>query len=75
MFQLSKDEWDALRSQIATIKGRGQHPKYLPFVFTEYGVVMAAAALKTEVPAAGNFLQGFIGIHIIYVLICPFPLS
>ena len=35
MFQLTKDE--CLRSQIATLnEGRGQHLKYMPYVFTEY---------------------------------------
>ena len=33
-FQLTKDE--CLRSQIATLnEGRGQHLKYMPYVFTE----------------------------------------
>lgn len=40
---------DALRSKIATLKtGRGQHRKYLPFVFTEQGVAMLSAVLKSE---------------------------
>ena len=31
MFVLEQQEWDALRSQFATLKtGRGQHRKYLP---------------------------------------------
>ena len=31
MFALEQDEWEALRSQFATLKtGRGQHRKYLP---------------------------------------------
>ena len=34
MFQLSADEWACLRSQIVTLKGRGKHPKYLPYAFT-----------------------------------------
>ena len=33
MFELTKIEYDSLRSQIASLKnGRGQHLKYLPFV-------------------------------------------
>jgi phage regulator Rha-like protein len=55
MFQLTQDEWDALRSQFATLNadaanntGRGQHRKYLPFVFTEHGALMAAMILKSE---------------------------
>jgi hypothetical protein len=36
MFQLTKEEDESLRSQIATLKkGRGKHRKYLPNVFTE----------------------------------------
>ena len=38
MFVLEVADWDALRSQIATLKpGRGQHRKYLPYAFTEHG--------------------------------------
>lgn len=48
MFQLSEDEWAALRSQIATLKpGRGQHRKYLPYAFTEHGAIMAATILNS----------------------------
>jgi hypothetical protein len=36
MFQLTKEEYNALRSQFATLKtGRGQQGKYLRQVFTE----------------------------------------
>ena len=48
VFQLAQDEYEALRSQFATLKpGRGQHRKYLPYVFTEHGAIMAAAVLNT----------------------------
>ncbi|TXT37749.1 MAG: hypothetical protein FD135_3377 [Comamonadaceae bacterium] len=48
MFQLTTDESDALRSQIATLKtGRGQHRKYLPYAFTEHGAIMAAMVLNS----------------------------
>jgi hypothetical protein len=48
MFQLSTDESDSLRSQFATLKtGRGQHRKYLPYVFTEHGAIMAAMVLNS----------------------------
>lgn len=44
MFQLSKDEFDSLRSQIVTLKnGRGEHSKYLPYAFTEQGVAMLSS--------------------------------
>ncbi len=43
MFQLNEKELSALRLQFATLKtGRGQHRKYLPYVFTEHGAIMAA---------------------------------
>ena len=51
MFQLTTDEWATLRSQSATLKagstGRGQHRKYLPYVFTEHGAIMAANLLSS----------------------------
>jgi len=47
MFQLRKDEADSLRSQIATLK-RGQHKKYLSYVFTENGVAMLSSVLNSE---------------------------
>jgi len=48
MFQLTQEEWDALRSQFATLKtGRGQHRKYLPYAFTEHGAIMAATVLNS----------------------------
>lgn len=49
MFQLTKEEWDSLRSQNATKNGRGQHTKYAPYAFTEHGVIMLAALLKSDV--------------------------
>jgi hypothetical protein len=49
MFELSKIEYDSLRSQIVTLKnGRGQHQKYLPSVFTEHGVLMLSSVLKSD---------------------------
>jgi hypothetical protein len=61
MFELTKQEmeiWksqivisdsDSLRSQIVTLKkGRGQHSKYLPLVFTKQGVAMLSSVLKSE---------------------------
>jgi len=49
MFQLNAKEYDSLRSQFATLKpGRGQHRKYLPYVFTEHGAIMAASVLNSS---------------------------
>jgi hypothetical protein len=52
MFQLTEDEWSALRSQFATLDrdqpgGRGRHRKYLPHAFTEHGAIMAANLLSS----------------------------
>ena len=48
-FRLKKDEWKILRSQIATLKKKhGEHRKYLPYVFTEYGTLMLANILRSE---------------------------
>lgn len=47
--QLTQDEWDVLRSQIATLKpGRGRHRKYLPLAFTEHGAILAATVLSSR---------------------------
>jgi hypothetical protein len=47
------DEDDSLRSQIVILKkGRGQHLKYRPFVFTEQGVAMLSAVLKSKLAVA-----------------------
>ncbi len=48
-FQLTANEADALdrlRSQIVTLK-RGEHRKYLPYVFTEQGVAMLSSVLHS----------------------------
>jgi len=48
MFQVTRREFEALRYQIGTLKtGRGQHRKYLPYVFTEHGAIMAANVLNS----------------------------
>jgi hypothetical protein len=49
-FQLTQQEYHALRSQIATIKraGRGEHRKYLPYAFTEQGVAMLSSVLRSQ---------------------------
>jgi len=47
MFQLTRTEYNSLRSQIGTLK-RGSHTKYLPFVFTEQGVAMLSSVLNSD---------------------------
>ncbi len=46
MFQLTKKEWDDLRSQFKTPAWGGS--RTLPFVFTEHGVTMLASVLKSR---------------------------
>ena len=48
MFQLTEIEYNSLRSKNFTLKGRGQHKKYLPYVFTESGIYMLMTVLKGE---------------------------
>lgn len=49
MFQLTEVENNSLRSQIVILKkGRGEHQKYLPFAFTEHGVLMLSSVLKSD---------------------------
>ncbi|MCF7832542.1 MAG: ORF6N domain-containing protein [Candidatus Marinimicrobia bacterium] len=49
MFQLTEKEFVCLRSQFVTLKAeRGKHTKYLPFVFTEQGVAMLSAILRSD---------------------------
>jgi hypothetical protein len=47
MFQLTREEFDALRSQIATSSSHGGR-RSLPYAFTEYGALMAANVLNSE---------------------------
>jgi hypothetical protein len=49
MFQLTEIEYNSSRSQIATLKnGRGSNLKYLPFAFTEHGILMLSSVLKSD---------------------------
>ncbi len=49
MFQLRDSEYKSLRSQFVTVeKGRGTHTKYLPRAFTEQGVAMLSAVLRSD---------------------------
>ena len=47
MFQLTKSQWERLRLQIETSKGRGG-TRYLPYAFTEQGVAMLSAVLNSD---------------------------
>ncbi|MBW2240322.1 MAG: ORF6N domain-containing protein [Deltaproteobacteria bacterium] len=47
MLQLTKEEFDSLRSQIVISKGKGGR-RYLPYVFSEQGVAMLSSVLKSK---------------------------
>lgn len=55
---------EVLRSQIVTLNknGRGQHRKYLPYVFTEQGIAMLSGLLKNEiaVKVSINIMDAFV---------------
>lgn len=54
MFQLTKEEYDALIFQIGiSKKGRGGR-RFLPYVFTEQGVAMLSTVLNSEQAIAIN---------------------
>ena len=49
MFQLTADEFRSLRSQIVILdRGRGRYPKHIPYAFTEQGVAMLSAVLRSN---------------------------
>ncbi|MFA5797326.1 MAG: ORF6N domain-containing protein [Candidatus Woesearchaeota archaeon] len=49
MFQLTKKEFENLRSQFVTLRSEhGKHRKYLPYAFTEQGVAMLSGVLKSD---------------------------
>jgi len=60
MFQLSEEEWGILRCQIGILNKYNR--KYLPYVFTEHGVLMLSSVLNS--PKAINvnigIMQAFV---------------
>lgn len=47
-FQLTKEEYDSLRSQFVTSNGKGGR-RYMPYVFTEQGIAMLSAVLRSDI--------------------------
>jgi phage regulator Rha-like protein len=47
MFELTREENENLRLHFATLR-HGAHSKYLPYAFTEHGVLMLSNVLKSE---------------------------
>lgn len=66
MFQLSDIEFESLRSQIVTSKTdtRGGR-QYLPYAFTEQGVAMLSAVLKSEtaVKVSIQIMEAFVAMR------------
>lgn len=57
---------DSLRSQIATLESqRGKHRKYLPYVFTEQGVSMLSAVLRspTAIEVSIKIIDSFVNMR------------
>ena len=53
MFRLTKEE--CLRCQIGTLNhSQGQHLKYMPYAFTEYGIAMLSGILRSDTAIAAN---------------------
>ena len=66
MFQLTKEELNTLRFQNGTLKaGRGEHTKYLPYVFTEFGVAMLSSVLRSEIAIQVNIriMRAFVAVR------------
>ena len=62
MFQLTEEEFDSLRCQIGISNmGKGGR-RYLPYVFTEHGVLMLSSVLNSKKAIAVNIqiMQAFI---------------
>ena len=66
MFQLTTEEWEALRFQNGIIKkGRGEHTKYLPYAFTEQGLAMLSGILNSDIAIEVNIgiMRAFVAIR------------
>lgn len=64
MFELTKEEYNTLRSQIVTSNTRGG-TRYMPFAFTEQGVAMLSSVLNSEVAIEINIniMRAFVAIR------------
>ena len=66
MFELTKDEWDSLRCNFSTLNGgRGQHPEYMPYAFTELGVSMLSSVLNSDlaIEVNINIMRAFVAVR------------
>lgn len=56
MFQLTQEEWKNMSSQIVTTYKSKRPKTAIPFVFTEYGVVMLASVLRSNIAVQTSVL-------------------
>ena len=56
-FVISKDEHENLRSQFVTSKDSKGGRRYLPFAFTEHGVIMLSSVLNSEIANQINIIE------------------
>ena len=68
-FQLSKKEWENLRSQFVTSSLSHGGRRYLPHVYTEQGVAMLASVLKSAIAikVSIQIIQAFVAMRKSYV--------
>ncbi len=64
MFELSRDEFEFLRTQFATSSHRGGI-RYMPFAFTEQGVAMLSSILNSKTAIAINIsiVRAFVAVR------------
>lgn len=86
MFELTKEEFESLRSQIATPNKRGG-TRYMSYAFTEAGVAMLSSVLNSDVAIEINIniMRAFIAVRqmlgkrlgdaIFSILIFPFSFA
>jgi hypothetical protein len=67
MFELTREEYNFLRSQTVTLdsQGRGKYSKFQPFAFTELGVAMLSSILSSDTAIEINIsiMRAFVSIR------------
>jgi len=67
MFEITREEYNSLRSQIVILdsKGRGKYAKYQPFAFSELGVAMLSSVLSSDTAIEINrsIMRAFVAVR------------